>query len=338
MDTVASAHGITLVSELSRLDVDDRPFRAATARGDLVRVHRGAYVSAEEWAGLDRYERYRRQVVAVSLASRSRPVLTHESAAAVWGMPTLGRRGEVVHVLTTPAAGTRTENGVRRHAMDVAEEDVLESGGVRFTSLRRTLLDLMREAPFASATASLDWALRHHPRAPKPTIDPLVLAEYVAASGLVRNSRRVGRVLQFADPRAESPGESLSRVAIAELGFPAPELQVDIRDVNGVAGRVDFYWPAHRLVGEFDGDLKYDPEVVGHPSALLDEKRREDRIRRTGNGVARWDWKVAWVGPALYRRLTEAGLPSVLRTPQPGPIRSLGAGVAARISRFGPGC
>lgn len=334
MESIATAHGITLVAELARLDVDDRPFRRALARGELVRIHRGAYLRSEEWDRLDRYQRYRRQVMAVSLASRSHPVLTHESAAAVWGIPTIGRRSAVIHVLTTPASGSRAENGVYRHAMAVDDADVLESGGVRFTSLRRTLFDLARDAPFASAVAGVDWALRPGREEPKPVIELSVLSDYAMRVGNRRGARRTSRVLSFADPRSESRGESLSRVAIAELGFPAPELQVDLRDRDGLAGRVDFLWPEHRLIGEFDGDGKYGD---GGWAAVLDEKRREDRLRRLAHGMVRWDWATAWTGPALHRRLTDAGLPSSTTRPQPGPLRSLGAGAPARIDRTGPG-
>lgn len=63
---------------------------------------------------------------------------------------------------------------------------------------------------------------------------------------------------------------------------------------GGLAGRTDFEWPEERLCGEFDGLAKYRrvEYLQGRtPSeAVIDEKRREDRIRATGRGVIRWTW------------------------------------------------
>jgi hypothetical protein len=60
-----------------------------------------------------------------------------------------------------------------------------------------------------------------------------------------------------------------------------------------LAGRTDFAWEADRLVGEFDGRIKYgrllrpgqDPG-----DAVFEEKRREDLIRDEGWRMVRWVW------------------------------------------------
>ncbi|WP_210507332.1 type IV toxin-antitoxin system AbiEi family antitoxin domain-containing protein [Naasia sp. SYSU D00057] len=320
METFATSHGITFTSDVVRIGADDRALRSAAARGELIRVHRGAFVPAEVWDGMDRNERYRCRVRAVGLVSRGRPVLSHESAAALWGIPTI-RASELVHVLTSPTAGTRTENGVRRHGLAVDDEDVLEDGGFRFTSLRRTLLDLLRDGSFPAGTVALDWALRPARSEPKPSLDRQAFASYVAHQALGRGAARVARVLAFADPRAESPGESVSRAMIHELGFPSPDLQSVIRDERGFVGRVDFHWPEHRLIGEFDGEGKYGPDGATARRMVIDEKWREDRLRRTGRGMVRWGWRTASDGPQLFELLHRAGLPSA-RT---GPVRRIRA-------------
>jgi hypothetical protein len=59
-------------------------------------------------------------------------------------------------------------------------------------------------------------------------------------------------------------------------GAPQPALQVPYSDGAGLIGRVDFAWPAFRVVGEADGDAKYlDANLRGGRSAervVLDEK------------------------------------------------------------------
>lgn len=284
-----------------------------------MRIHRGAYVSAEAWRSLDRHERYRRQVVAAALASRVNPVLTHQSAAALWGIPIIGDWPKLVHVATTMSAGTRKENGFHRHAMELGDDDIVESEGVRFTSFVRTLVDLAKDTSFASAVAGLDWSLRSPSPAEPPRARIDELQAYVDEHPFARNRRKVHRALEFADARAETPGESLSRVVIHELGFPAPELQVPVSDARGLIGVSDFAWPELRLLGEFDGLIKYTRDLarIGEPieQILVREKTREDRMRATGRGMARWLWLDALKVRPLYDTLIEAGLPSRHRGP-----------------------
>ena len=105
----------------------------------------------------------------------------------------------------------------------------------------------------------------------------------------------------------------MSRVQIHALGLPAPELQVDFHDHEGLIGTVDFYWRHLGLVGEFDGYSKYGDKrrFARHLSAeevLVAEKLREDRLRAVVDGVVRWDWKVALDRHELGARLARHGL------------------------------
>lgn len=306
VEPIASGNGIVLARELVRLGVDDAAYRKASARGEVVRVHRGAYMDAGEWRLLDRHERYRLRVVAALLASRGNPVASHASAAALWRLPIIGQWPELVHVLASRATGTRTENGFRRHAVGLEDVEVVELDGVRVTGLRRTLLDLAATSTFASAVASVDYALRH-----KLTTTS-VLRRYFENLPHAQLRKRVNRVLDFATPLAGSPGESLSRANIHELGFPAPELQVMFTDRGGRVGDVDFWWRMANLIGEFDGLVKYTRAAYmqGRPieEIVIAEKIREDRLRALGPSVSRWLWGVALRPRELYAHLSSAGL------------------------------
>lgn len=81
----------------------------------------------------------------------------------------------------------------------------------------------------------------------------------------------------------------------SRAGLPAPELQHKVcAAADGrFLGEVDFWWRAARLVGEFDGKVKYGRllrpgEDPG--DAVYREKRREDALRDDGNRVTRWGW------------------------------------------------
>jgi very-short-patch-repair endonuclease len=104
--------------------------------------------------------------------------------------------------------------------------------------------------------------------------------------------RRAREVVSFADGRAESPLESISRVAFREMGLPVPELQVPL----GVppVGIVDFYWEDYGVVGEADGLLKYADEA---PDSLRAEKLRQEALEDLGFIVVRWTWEQIWRQP-----------------------------------------
>ena len=278
----------------------------------MVRPHRGAFVDAVEWAGLSEHRRFLTRIAAASAVARERPIVSHLSAAAVWGAPIIGRLPTAIDVLATVAAGTRTEHGFRKHA-SAFHDDLEIVDRIPVTALVRTLADVAVTAPFVAAVGVLDWAFAR----------PEVAADDVLADldrrGILRGRRRAQRAIRFADGRSGSPGETLSRVRIHEFGFPKPELQCRFSDQRGLIGIVDFWWPEYRLIGEFDGREKYVREVYtgGRATAevVIDEKRREDRLRAVepGPGVARWEWADAWTGTPLADKLRAAGLPSTRR-------------------------
>lgn len=67
------------------------------------------------------------------------------------------------------------------------------------------------------------------------------------------------------------------------------------------------------MIVEFDGRVKYDDPLRGRTptAALIDEKRREDRLRRRRdvNGFARVMWSDAMPAGQLPRILHDAGVP-----------------------------
>jgi hypothetical protein len=117
-------------------------------------------------------------------------------------------------------------------------------------------------------------------------------------------------VVRFADARSESVGESRSRLALHELGLGPTALQHAIRRPDGaLVGRADFAWEPQRVVGEFDGRVKYgrflrpgqDPG-----DAVFAEKRREDAVRDEGWEVVRWTWTDLTVPDRIGERVRRA--------------------------------
>jgi hypothetical protein len=259
-------------------------------------------------------------VAAIVHTRRHRVIVSHETAALLWGLPRLGRWPEVVDLIDARGTSPRSRNGVRWHRTAFVAEEVVEIDGFLVTGLLQTLADVARSRSFMNAVVALDAATgvvvrRDHGEviAGVPAAEILLrLREFGGRRGV----REAERAIEFADPRSESVGESLSRSQIHLLGFPAPQLQVSFDRADGRLDRVDFDWPEFRLFGEFDGDLKYlDPRYRRGRTierVILDEKKRADAIcRRHNRRSARWDWAVARSAPRLREALLEAGLPLV---------------------------
>jgi hypothetical protein len=154
---------------------------------------------------------------------------------------------------------------------DLLPEDVFEMEGLIVTTPLRTALDLGGKLSRRQAIAALDAFMRVYG-----------LTHEELSRGVVRYFRRRGvvqlrQLIPLADPRAESPGESWTRLAIIDAGLPTPTPQLWIQ-VNGVPTyRLDLAYPRARVVVEYDGREFHE----GDDQERADEARR-DWLRQHG--------------------------------------------------------
>lgn len=244
------------------------------------------------------------------MASRP-PVFAGVTAGVIWGLPHVGRLSERVEVLMDEATGGRSTSSVRRR--DFGWPSELETvDGLTTTTLARTVIDISRWDSFLNGVVAADAALHGLELGPQTvTLAPSSLLDATHEALPVRGSGKIRQVLEFADGASASPGESLSRVNMRRLRLPAPELQVRFEDGDGEMF-VDFCWPWLQLIGEFDGAGKYTREQMTQgrsvAEVVLDEKRREDRLRALGWRVVRWGWDDALRPERLRSILWQAGL------------------------------
>lgn len=268
--------------------------------GDLVRVMRGAFVDPTVWAALTARGRFRLRVEAAAATAREPLVLCRAAAAVVHGLPWLGRWPERVDVLVPPDSPSRSSTVLRRHREPLHGFEIVD--GLSVTTIEHTVIGIAREADFARAIVVADAALARG----------VSVTEAADTVPLRHGSARARAVAAFADGRAASVGESVSRVTMRAIGIDPPVLQQEFARPDGGVWNVDFWWPDLRVIGEFDGDSKYlDPEQRGGRTpaeVMLDEKRREDGLRRLSAGFARWDWAVARSPRLLAERLASAGV------------------------------
>jgi predicted transcriptional regulator of viral defense system len=306
LDPVAGADRLVSIRHLVAVGADDRSVRRAGARGDLVRVRRGAYAGAAGWHELSAGDRYDVRIAAVLATRRSEVVLSHHSAARLWGLPLIDPWPSAVHITENAASRRRTKNGVVVHRLPLEDDRISRIGDIAVTDLARTLVDLARGGTYRDAVAALDFA---RSQLPTGAVVSEMLADLDAHD--VRAKRRVMRAVEFSSELSMSPLESLSRIVMSELGFPPPQLQREFQTRTGMR-LVDFWWEAERVAGECDGRVKYTEEQYLHgrtPSDVVwDEKLRETELGELGIRAVRWTWRDCLEPERLAAILRAGGL------------------------------
>lgn len=139
-----------LVRHRNHTGLDSRALQRAAERGELIKLRSGAYVLASVWKGLNRDERIRLEVAAAKDVHRGTFIASHRSAAALWGMPRIQKHDGLVHQRVSLLTGSRTEAGLRKHAVDDVDLHLDVIDGIEVTTLERTVLDMAATEPFSA--------------------------------------------------------------------------------------------------------------------------------------------------------------------------------------------
>lgn len=291
------AHGLVRRSRLREQGFSDDEIDALRRSGVLTGVRRGVYRLTDgggsDSAVVDHALRARAAAPGLSPDA----VFGHVTAAVLLGLPVWAVPLDRLHVLRSRPTGARTRGDLVVHSGALASDDVVEVDGLRLTGPARTVVDLARSLPAEQALVVADGALHAavvdgHTGCPRPgATSPDDITSALARATGTTGVGAARRTLALVDPASESPGETRSRLRMHLSGLPTPVTQWP---VPGTRYRADFAWPGLRVVGEFDGRVKYGrARCPGGDAAeaLWEEKRREDRIRRTGLVVVRWTWQ-----------------------------------------------
>jgi hypothetical protein len=181
-------------------------------------------------------------------------------------------------------------NGLAGGQRDLSPRDLMVIGPVLVTTPLRTAMDLGAKLPRRAALAVLDAFMRAHGL----TRDEMLaeLPRYRRRRGVVQ----LRELVRIADPRAESPGESWTRMSIIDNGLPVPELQVCVMSGGRELFRLDLAYERLRICIEYDGE-----EFHSSPAQIAHDRARRDWLREHGwhvivltkasfSGDARQDW------------------------------------------------
>ena len=270
--TVASRqHGVVTRRDLHRAGIGDQEIRTRVARGEWVRLRRGAYVSARVLAAADTPARRHLLLCWAAVLTLDRPsaVVAGTSAAALWGLPLPARSLDRV-TLADPRQSCRGQ-GLRMTMAPLPPGSCVVHRGLPVTSLARTVADCARTEPFESALVVAD-AARWDDR-----LTAAELSAVVDGMNGWRGAAGARLALDLSRAGVESPLETRSRLRLVSAGIPEPQLLMTIR-VGGRVLEVDGWWDDAGIAMECDGRIKYRDPWGGRTTeeAHWAEKRRSE--------------------------------------------------------------
>lgn len=274
----ADSLGVFTRSEAISAGWTSAALRYAVERGWLIRLRPGVFVPPLAPA-TDKYAARRRDLTVAAIAAvlaNPSSVASHTAAGVLhqlplWYLPDLP-------CITVPPKFVGDVAGAHLHRARLPRIHVV-ARPVATTSVPRTVVDIGREHGELSALVAADAALH------SGLTTVRALRTHLRDCRGWPGVRAARRAIDFADERAESPLESVSRLKLH--GFvPRPELQMSIFDQQGTfLGRSDFLWDEFGVVGEADGMQKYDDV---EQMSLREEKLRQERLEQSGLIVVRW--------------------------------------------------
>lgn len=278
-------NGVISWEQLLTAGLTPAAIRAMVRRGDLVRLFRGVYAVADP--ALLRLARE-----SAALLSLGDAVLSHRSAAAIWGIAHPDPENLDVTLVGRMA---RPRPGVRLHEVaHLHPADIRTRHNLRLTSPARTMVDFAAQATSGELEEAFGEA-----RGKRLLSDAALKAALLRAPVNHRGAAII-RALRRDDPGrtyTRSRAERLVRQLVLDAELPKPLVNVGL---NGFT--VDFLWPGQRLILEVDGR-----DTHGDPLAFEEDRRRDQIQAAAGYTVIRVTWRQLVEQPmAVLARLAQA--------------------------------
>jgi hypothetical protein len=227
-------HGVVSRRDLLAIGFKGGGIKRRVEAGRLHAVHRGVYAVGRP--NLD----HRGCWLAAVLACGQGAVLSHRSAAALWGLAR--ERGSTVDV--TSDHGRAGRIGIAFHECRRDPEDQTIHEGIPVTTPPRTLFDLAEVVDSRRLRKACEEADRLG-------LLEMKELERIVERGWGRHALKPIRPILVESRHAPSTGSPLEDRFLAfcdEHGLPSPATNVLVLDYE-----VDALWPAARLVAELDG-------------------------------------------------------------------------------------
>lgn len=195
---------------------------------------------------------------------------SHTSAARLYGVPIPAIPDE--HVSVVDRGHRRTRRGIRCHLSP--EPGVRTVRGIRVSAVDQMFVELAELLSLVDVVLVGDHLVKRR----LVTVDDL---QQYCAMAKGPGARSARDAVRYVRDRVDPPMETRLRMLIVLAGLPEPEVNVSIRDENGVPlRRYDLRYRESRTVVEYDGRQHIDREANWE----ADIERRED-IEADGDRV-----------------------------------------------------
>lgn len=265
----------TWAARAAGLTPDD--IRGRRAAGEWQQLRKGTY--ADGGVTPDAFMRASSAVQAACTVRRL-AVAAGRTAARMWGIPLVDdhdpatRRFEQAHDDVALTFGETTSRTLHSRQLQLAADDVCLLRGIPVLSLHRTLLDLPSVLRPDALVCALDSVLHHG------WVSEAELVQLAQSRARCPGIVEFRAALALADPLAESPHETLTRLVLKPV-LPGLRSQVELfdRGMRPIA-RLDLGDEELRLGVESDG-------AAYHRGRAAEDRRRD---YRTGWTIERCSW------------------------------------------------
>jgi very-short-patch-repair endonuclease len=267
----ARQRGVVSTRQLHAAGFDDAAIKRRRRAGHLHRLHRGVYLVGHA------VPPERAPEIAALLACGPGSIVSHRSAARLWGLPSFRDWTTPVEVTVAGRDASRRPGITIYRTQSFDVRDVRRIDGIPATAPARTLMDLAAVLPIDDVEVAVVDA---HARG--------LLAGGHLAEVLDRSRRRRGtKALRSLLERARAGGMTRSEAERRMLGL-VRTAALPVPSVNARVGRfeVDFLWPDQKVIVEVDGYAFH----AGKRSFERDRQRDAALVAR-GYVVLRVTWR-----------------------------------------------
>jgi predicted transcriptional regulator of viral defense system len=258
-------HGVVAIWQLQARGMGRGAIKYHVACGRLHQLYRGVYAVGHTALSLNG------RLIAAVFSAGANAVLSHRSAAMLWGL--LQDSRSVIDV-TTADRGRASKKGVRVHRVrSLHPEDVTVVDSIPVTSLARTLFDIAVTEPPRQLRYALDQAER---------LRLLDLRELERFRGCKGWRRLAGVLASMNEPANTQEGiERLFLDLCEEAGLPRPETNVLVEGYL-----VDAVWREQRLIVELDSRAHHMTT-----RAFEEDRERDETLQLARYRVIRITWR-----------------------------------------------
>jgi predicted transcriptional regulator of viral defense system len=286
-------NGVVTLEQLEGLGLSRRAIHDRERTGRLHRIHQAVYSLTPS------VMTQRGKFMAAVLACGPDAVLSHRSAAYLWGL--VDSWEEPIDV-TAPRRRGRSPDGVAAHRDGSLQPiDKTTLYGIPCTTVARTILDFAAVEP--------EWKVRKAVAQAEVLriLDKAKLRALLKRSRRRRGVARLRLILDTIHPQTKRTRSELERLFLEmceKQSVPEPEVNVWLPTPDGKRYQADLLWRDQGLIVEADSRRFHDTD-----SAFVEDRKRQQQLELAGWRVSRCTWEEVEREPRRLA-LTVSGLVS----------------------------